>query len=349
MTDLQISKAGPSELSDGDSVTYVLNASNNGPANGDGAVITDVLPAGIQGAYAVVLSATGGAAGIQMTINGNTVKITAGVFPAGAAIRIGITGRVSGVGQLVNQALIEVPAGATDPDLSNNSSGKVVTKVNAGPNIKSADVQLRKALTTTTPLQTGGKANFVITVNNAGPDTAMAVMIVDTLKNNLDVIGGITTSIGAVQYNPVTRILVWTIDQLTVTQTATLNMTTRIIANGTVVNAASVTAATSDPDASNNRAVTKEVTVTGDDIFIPNVITPNGDGKNDKFVVPGISQHPNSSLFIYNRWGNQVYQSKNYQNEWDGSGLSEGTYYYVLKLQTAGGEKIYKGWIELLR
>ncbi|NML35685.1 gliding motility-associated C-terminal domain-containing protein [Chitinophaga sp. G-6-1-13] len=63
-----------------------------------------------------------------------------------------------------------------------------------------------------------------------------------------------------------------------------------------------------------------------------------------------MSRYPNSSLFIYNRWGNQVYQSKNYQNEWDGHGLSEGTYYYILKLRAAdGGERSYKGWIELMR
>lgn len=44
-----------------------------------------------------------------------------------------------------------------------------------------------------------------------------------------------------------------------------------------------------------------------------------------------------------------VYQSKDYQNTWDGNSLNEGTYYYILKLRTPNGERDYKGWIELLR
>ncbi len=52
---------------------------------------------------------------------------------------------------------------------------------------------------------------------------------------------------------------------------------------------------------------------------------------------------------VYNRWGNLVYQSKDYQNQWDGNGLSEGTYYYILQLKTPQGIREYKGWIELLR
>lgn len=38
-----------------------------------------------------------------------------------------------------------------------------------------------------------------------------------------------------------------------------------------------------------------------------------------------------------------------YDNKWNGDGLNEGTYYYILKLRTAQGDRDYKGWIELLR
>ncbi|MFB6456151.1 PKD domain-containing protein [Chitinophaga sp. Hz27] len=87
-----------------------------------------------------------------------------------------------------------------------------------------------------------------------------------------------------------------------------------------------------------------------DSIFIPNTVTPNGDGKNDKFVVVGLDKYPGTPLYIYNRWGNQVYQNKNYDNSWNGNGLNEGTYYYILKLHLQSGEtKDYKGWILLIR
>jgi gliding motility-associated-like protein len=61
-------------------------------------------------------------------------------------------------------------------------------------------------------------------------------------------------------------------------------------------------------------------------LIIPNIITPNGDGINDKFTVVGLP--PESAISIYNRWGNLLYDSANYANDW--SIKSEGVYYYVI-------------------
>ncbi|MBV8253642.1 MAG: Ig-like domain-containing protein, partial [Chitinophaga sp.] len=91
------------------------------------------------------------------------------------------------------------------------------------------------------------------------------------------------------------------------------------------------------------------IDVDAEELYIPNAITPNNDGKNDRFVIPGISKYPGSTLTIFNRWGNEVYYSPNYDNRWDGNGLSGGTYYYILKLNTGQDTKVYKGWIQLLR
>ncbi len=84
-----------------------------------------------------------------------------------------------------------------------------------------------------------------------------------------------------------------------------------------------------------------------DSVFIPNAITPNGDGKNEYFVITGLDKFPGSELFIYNRWQNEVYHSLDYQNNWNGQGLNPGTYYYLLKLKTTSGVKVYTGWILL--
>jgi len=70
------------------------------------------------------------------------------------------------------------------------------------------------------------------------------------------------------------------------------------------------------------------VIATCDIQFIPNVITPNGDGTNDQFVIQGLLE--NSSLSIYNRWGILLYHSDHYDNTWDGGVAIDGTYYYVL-------------------
>ncbi len=81
------------------------------------------------------------------------------------------------------------------------------------------------------------------------------------------------------------------------------------------------------------------------DITIPNVISPNGDDQNDYFVIRNIEFWSNE-LTIYGRWGNKVYEVKNYVNQWKADGLPEGTYYYVLTLNDG---KEHAGHITVLR
>lgn len=64
----------------------------------------------------------------------------------------------------------------------------------------------------------------------------------------------------------------------------------------------------------------------------PNVFTPNGDGTNDQLIFTGLENFPGSHLIVYNRWGGKMYESTDYHNDWNGSGVSDGTYYYVLLL-----------------
>ena len=80
-------------------------------------------------------------------------------------------------------------------------------------------------------------------------------------------------------------------------------------------------------------------------LTIPNVISPNGDEQNDYFVIDNIEFWSNE-LTIYGRWGNKVYQAKNYVNQWKADGLPEGTYYYVLTLNDG---KEHAGHITVLR
>jgi gliding motility-associated-like protein len=84
-------------------------------------------------------------------------------------------------------------------------------------------------------------------------------------------------------------------------------------------------------------------------VYIPNAFSPNGDSRNDLFVIVGINNYPGSVLEIFDRWGKRVYFSPNYQNNWDGGGLPVGTYVYVLQLNTGNGSKLYKGFLVLLR
>ena len=93
------------------------------------------------------------------------------------------------------------------------------------------------------------------------------------------------------------------------------------------------------------------------DYIIPDAFSPNRDGINDRFVVIRPFQSV-ISLQVFNRWGNVVYRNENYNNDWDGRGMSqygagdlpEGTYFYLIRSREPNGQvKQFKGSIMLKR
>jgi gliding motility-associated-like protein len=80
--------------------------------------------------------------------------------------------------------------------------------------------------------------------------------------------------------------------------------------------------------------------------FIPNLFTPNQDNVNDVFVVKGLEKYPGTSLLIVNRWGKTEAEFSDYQNNWDGSNLEEGVYFYTIR-RSDGQE--FSGFVELKR
>ncbi len=88
-------------------------------------------------------------------------------------------------------------------------------------------------------------------------------------------------------------------------------------------------------------------------IKIPNTFTPNGDGKNDIWIIENTDKYTDVELNVFNRWGDKVYYVKNYVagNEWDGGSLPEATYYYVLRFKNPGDSRYfeYTGGITIIR
>jgi gliding motility-associated-like protein len=87
----------------------------------------------------------------------------------------------------------------------------------------------------------------------------------------------------------------------------------------------------------------KEEEVRIADIYVPNIITPNGDTKNDRFEI--ITDAP-VDLTIFNRWGRIIYKDKDYQNNWNGQDIPAGTYFYEIQLET---DVKCKGWLQVLK
>lgn len=87
------------------------------------------------------------------------------------------------------------------------------------------------------------------------------------------------------------------------------------------------------------------------DLIIPNVITPNGDGVNDTWVITFLDNLDNYTLTIFARGGSILAQyDGNYDDSWDGTyegdDLPEGTYWYTIRYD---GDETYEGYIEILR
>ncbi len=87
--------------------------------------------------------------------------------------------------------------------------------------------------------------------------------------------------------------------------------------------------------------------------YVPNTFTPNGDGKNDRFKVYGMGVQE-FEIFIYDRWGKMVYNSKDMNEGWDGKSkdreLPDGIYNYVVIYKDEVGIKHTKpGSVTLIR
>jgi len=88
----------------------------------------------------------------------------------------------------------------------------------------------------------------------------------------------------------------------------------------------------------------------------PNTITPNGDGRNEYFSIKNIESYPDNHLRIFNRWGEQGFESRQYNNNWNGTfqntavPLPEGTYYYLFDINDlTGGSERLTGFIQIIR
>lgn len=100
------------------------------------------------------------------------------------------------------------------------------------------------------------------------------------------------------------------------------------------------------------------IELSADCLFIPGLVTPDGDGHNDTWNIEGLSSFPDAKVDVFNRWGNLVYSVSPYTTPWTGEankGISIdggdgkvpfGTYYYLIQLNDPDNTE-YKGYLEL--
>ena len=269
-----------------------------------------------------------------------------------------------------------------DGDPTNNDTATVVTLI---PN---SQIGVAKSGTVSGILADKTlDITYVITVKNLGNDTIRFVQVLDTLNipspAQYTIKSGPSASgslIANSNYNGVSDIglLIANSSKLAPGQVETITLVLNITPNkvksiknvaigagfgadGGIVRDSSNTGPECDP---NGNGVATEpgeniptVLVLPDvNLFIPEVFTPDGDGKNDFFFIKGIEGRT-VNLTVFNRWGNAVYQNDAYDNTWNGtpnvSGLiignnklPQGTYYYVIEFDD-GADQPVNGYVVL--
>lgn len=319
--DLEVTKITPdnNDACVGQVINYVIPVSNNGPSDVTAAKFSFNFPPELK-EIVVTHSATTGASLVTAEVT-DIAAYTAKVDLAnGAVTTFNITGKLSalpaGSTLDVSAAILRI-TDMTDPDATNPNSAPPSdpeSECNAAPSGNGCNNIKTNSITTLAKPDAGADQSIfqgeLATLKAVTPGTWSQLGTLPALANITSPTDPTTTITGLNEFG---------IYQFTLTNT-------------------------------NGCADTVTVKVVPKNIDIPTIFTPNGDGKNDTFNIPNIQLFPGSQLIIVNRWGNEVYRSNNYQNTWNGQGLSEGTYYYVLnKKEISGSITTFKGWVFLKR
>lgn len=201
----------------------------------------------------------------------------------------------------------------------------------------------------------GDEFEYEITVTNQGSNDATAVEVIDDLPTSVTYVSSrFTASDAGINVN--TQVSGSRVTFLIPVLPAGANIVfyIRVKANElngenplNITNRVTVSSAEEDTNPLDNVAEDQNQI---NPFFIPNVITPNGDGKNDRFVIKGLQKFSRTEIVIFNSYGDHVYEDQNYENNWSAQGLVAGTYFYVLKgTDSEGRVHEFKGWIQVIK
>jgi uncharacterized repeat protein (TIGR01451 family) len=234
VTDVALSMTdSPDPVTVGQNLVYALAAFNAGPDEAKDVVVTDTLPAGVS----FVSASTG------CTHTSGVVTCSIGSIPLSQVKTVQITVQPSAAGTLMHQASV---ASDYDTEPSNDTATEQTT-VNAAPppGPTNADLALSKS-DSSDPAAVGQDLVYTLAVQNLGPDDASTVSIQDTLPSTVTFV---SSSAGCANTSGTVTCGLGTVAKGT---TRTVQITVQPTAAGTIMNTATVSSDTSDPQSSNN-------------------------------------------------------------------------------------------------
>jgi uncharacterized repeat protein (TIGR01451 family) len=225
--------ATPSSVIIGNTLTYTVSVTNNGPSTGTGVSVTNALPAGVEVLSATVsqgsITTGGGFWTVGTLANGARATATIAVVPT-------VVGTIT--------ATTTVTGNQFDPNPANNTA-TVTTVVGAAADLAIGIAEYPN------PAVTGSNVTYMISVTNLGPSAATSVSVNGSFSPDLTVLstnatqGAVSTSTGA---------LTWSLGTLADGAKATLTIVAKTSTNETLITTATVTATETDPNPANNSA-----------------------------------------------------------------------------------------------
>jgi len=253
------------------------------------------------------------------------------------------------------QSIVSVSVSSNNPGLFSQLGILPLTATTAQLNYTIAQNASGTAAVTVTVKDNGGTANggidtytrtFNITVN-ALPTITITPSVAGVIEKGSTIQ---LTATGGVRYT-------WAAsspaDTVSGSNTATLTVRPGSLSAGSPAKGPYVYTVTAynASGCSTTQTYTITNTYTPVKLVTSNIITPNGDGINDTWVILNIELYPTSSVKVFDKAGKIVFAQSHYLNTWNGYGLNgapltQGTYYYVVDL---GGGTKYSGYISLVR
>ncbi|NDK56948.1 ice-binding family protein [Pontibacter fetidus] len=207
---------------------------------------------------------------------------------------------------------------------------------------------------TVTAGTTGGEVTVIVTNacgdSDAGTFTAGIATppsAIGPITDNSTLCDGLAYSIAAV---PGATSYTWTVPAgCTIASGQGTNAIKVTAANGNVAGDIKVVANTgscSSPEA----VIALDMSLVDGNLNFPKAFSPNGDGTNDSWKIANLEKYTANDVMIFNRYGTEVYKKKNYQNDWTGNGLEQGTYFYKVIVKLCDGkEQAYTGYVTIFR
>ena len=333
----------------GDTVTFELTLTNIGPGLATNIIVEDQIPNG----FTIVAIGNGG---IQ---NDNTITWDIPSLMVGSEVftyEVTVKVPTNVLGEYTNTVQVTT-SDQFDPDSSpNNDDGDQSEDDEASYTIDAPTVDIEIAKKVDKPATFHGDTLvFTVTATNNSTFEATNIGIEDILPRGYILVSHAET-LGA--YDE--AIGIWEIPSIAIGETATLEMTVTVTEMEDYTNIAELIYVDQiDPNIANDRAESTPEITQAECLTVFNEFSPNDDGANDVFFIECIEQYPNSLLQIYNRWGNEVFSAKGYDNSWDGTSVNRstigasnklpvGTYYYTLA-PGDGNAPARSGWLYISR